>query len=268
VSYTEQAVEDRTVTPSPCAEFPNDNPALHLGAIWRCLELTGAATCELPAPAAVAEIVVRVEAEVEVQVEAEAEEDELDAEALADEAPPIRVITVAPEPVVLSTPEAVVEPPTDPTPPVLEADDEGDDIEIVDELSFDEVVEESPAPEVVGEPATDDPFVALAEVLESVARGAGAAEGAIASLRIVLGRERVTAETGDELLVLREQAAAWQGILRGDSEDFGACGVSSLDEWSSIAVARCMGEMARADGLRRELRRRGVAAFGLVIEAA
>jgi hypothetical protein len=29
-----------------------------------------------------------------------------------------------------------------------------------------------------------------------------------------------------------------------------------------------MGEMGRADGLRRELRRRGVAAFGLVIEAA
>jgi hypothetical protein len=110
--------------------------------------------------------------------------------------------------------------------------------------------------------------VALGEVIEGVARAAGASEAAVASLRIVLGRERVTAETGDELLVLREQAAAWQGILRGESEDFGACGVSSLDEWSALAIAKTMGEMNRADGLRRELRRRGVAAFGLVIAAA
>jgi hypothetical protein len=248
VSYTEQAVENRTVT--ACAEFPNDNPALHRGAIWLCLDVTGAAVCELPAPEVLAEI--------------------LAAAVVADELqePEIEVVVATP----------LAEPPTDPTPPVLEAEDEADDIEIVDELAFDEVIDESPLPEVVNasgsesdggiEPAQDDPFVALAGVLEGVAGAAGASEGAIASLRIVLGRERVTAETGDDLLVLREQAAAWQGILRGDSEDFGACGVASLDEWSSIALARCMGEPARADGLRRELRRRGVAAFGLVIEAA
>jgi hypothetical protein len=231
VSYTEQAVENRTVT--PCAEFPNDNPALHAGAIWLCLELTGPAVCERPA------------------------------------APqPAEVIEVAEERIVAVAPTVSSEPPTDPTPPVLEADDEGDDIEIVDELAFDEVIDESPEPELVSEPAADDPFAALVGVLETVARAAGAGEPAIASLRIVLGRERVAGETCDELRVLREQAAAWQAILRGESEDFAACGVTSLDEWSSIAVARCMGEMARADGLRREIRRRGVAAFGLVIEAA
>jgi hypothetical protein len=200
-------VEHRTVT--PCAEFPNDNPALHAGAIWLCLDLTGAAVCERP-----------LEPELPAALEAE-----------------------------------------------VEADDDVDDIEIVDELPVIEglvMLDESPEPA----PASDDPFVALGDVLEAVARGAGASQDAAHVLRVVLGRERVSSETGDELLVLREQAAAWQAILRGESEDFAACGVSSLDEWSSIAIARAMGEMGRADGLRRELRRRGVAAFGLVIEAA
>jgi hypothetical protein len=163
---------------------------------------------------------------------------------------------------------AVAEPPTDPTPPVLEADDDIDDIEIVDELQFDEVIDESVdvMADVKAEP--DDPFLALVDVLEAVARGAGAGDAALASLRLVLGRERVTEGTSDELLVLREQAAAWQAVLRGESEDFAACGVPSLDEWSSLVVARTLGEMNRAEALRRELRRRGVAAFGLVIEAA
>ncbi len=228
-------METRTVT--PCAEFPNDNPALHLGAIWVCLEVTGGASCEPPeAPEPVVVLAVQPEA----------------------------IVVVEPEPIVLEAPE----PSTDPVPPVLEAADEEDDedIEIVEDLAFGDVVDESPEP--ANAEGVEDPFVALGEVIEATARGAGASEGAIASLRIVLGRERVTADTGDELLVLREQAAAWQGILRGESEDFGACGVSSLDEWSALAIAKTMGEMNRADGLRRELRRRGVAAFGLVIEAA
>lgn len=260
LSYTEQAVESRTVTPSPCAEFPNDNPALHGGAIWLCLQVTGAPVFEPPAPPPLAEAQTQAQHVPEIAVEAEVEE-----------CAPVPELEAAPGPIVAAAGEAVVEPPTDPTPPVLEADDEEDDIEIVDELSFDEVIDESPQPQSVAADApeaTDDPFLALTQVLESVARASGGSEAAVAALRIVLGQARVTAETGDELLVLREQAAAWQGILRGDSEDFSACGVASLDEWSSIAVARCLGEMARADGLRRELRRRGVAAFGLVIEAA
>ena len=253
-------MESRTVTASPCAEFPNDNPALHGGAIWLCLQVTGAPVCEKPAPPPLPQVREKV-AEPEIALEAQAEVE-------VPEALPDPVIEAAPEPLEAAAAVAVVEPPTDPTPPVLEADDDEEDIEIVDELSFDEVIDESPAPQSVAPPASDDPFIALTQVLESVARASGAGEAAVASLRIVLGQARVTEGTGDELLVLREQAAAWQGILRGDSEDFAACGVASLDEWSSIAVARCLGEMARADGLRRELRRRGVAAFGLIIEAA
>jgi hypothetical protein len=40
-----------------------------------------------------------------------------------------------------------------------------------------------------------------------------------------------------------------------------------LDEWAADLLARLLGAPARATGLRRDLRSRGVAAFGLV-EAA
>jgi hypothetical protein len=59
-----------------------------------------------------------------------------------------------------------------------------------------------------------------------------------------------------------------QGVLRGESDDFGACGAAMLDEWCASTLARAMGDASRAEGLRRELRRRGVASFGIVADAA
>ena len=241
-------MEQRAVT--PCAEFPNDNPALHRGSIWRCLQLTGPAVCERPLsppPVGAPEV----------------------AAGPLERAPEPEVAALPPTASEPPSSASAPEPPTDPAPPVLEADDDRDDLEIVDELAFDEVMDEpEQAPAGREGPAFGDPFAALAVVLEAVARAAGASEPAIALLHLALGRERVTAETADELLVLRGQAVAWQAILRGEGEDFAACGATALDEWSSSVIARAMGEMHRADGLRRELRRRGVAAFGLVTEAA
>jgi hypothetical protein len=118
------------------------------------------------------------------------------------------------------------------------------------------------------QPPADDPFVALVTVLEDVARAAGAADTAMTTLHTLVGRERIAEDAPADLAALRAQAAGWQAILKGDSEDFSLVGSTSLDEWSSLVVARALGEPARADMLRRELRRRGVAAFGLVIEAA
>ena len=60
---------------------------------------------------------------------------------------------------------------------------------------------------------------------------------------------------------------AWRSILLGTSDDFGACGAAMLDEWAADLVARLLGAPSRATALRRDLRSRGVAAFGLV-EAA
>jgi hypothetical protein len=223
VSYMVAAMSDQVL--AACAEFPNDNPGLHLGAIWYCGEVTGAAVCERPFPIAI------------------------------------------------PVPCSPVESPTDPTPPVLEADDAADDIEIVETLTFEDAVDESPEPrapllESVAPPATDDPFVTLVATLEDVARAAGADDAALETLLCLLGRTRLDASAPDTSHALRAQALAWQGILRGESEDFGACGAAMLDEWCATLIAGVLGQNVRADGLKRELRRRGVAAFGLVEQAA
>jgi hypothetical protein len=172
------------------------------------------------------------------------------------------------------------DPPTDPTPPVIEADDADDDIEIVETLAFDDAVDESPEPpgvplpeplvaaESVSPAALDDPFAMLVAVLEDVARAAGADDATTATLLCLLGRTRLDASAPDTQHTLRAQALAWQGILRGESEDFAACGAGMLDEWCASLIAGVVGQNARADGLKRELRRRGVAAFGLVEQAA
>ena len=63
-------------------------------------------------------------------------------------------------------------------------------------------------------------------------------------------------------------ARAWRAIINGESEDFAACGAKPLDEWASELVARLVSAPGRAAQLRRELRARGIAAFGLVLDAA
>lgn len=212
-----------------CAEFPNDNPSLYREAA--CREPVG---------------------EAAVQTDSIPEVEEASAEV---------------------EPAADVEVGTDPTPPVLEADDESDDIEIVENLVIENAIEEAPSlpppsPSAPAPAPIDDPFDALVAVLEDVARAAGAPDTALRTLGVLLGRERIGADAPAEHSALRAAAAAWQAILRGESEDFAACGASTLDEWCGALVAAALGEPARADGLRRELRRRGVAAFGLVVEAA
>ena len=67
------------------------------------------------------------------------------------------------------------------------------------------------------------------------------------------------------------KVVAWQGILRGESEDFSlpdGGALEPLDEWAADVLARVLGSPARADAVRRDVRRRGIAAFGLVSEAA
>jgi hypothetical protein len=122
-------------------------------------------------------------------------------------------------------------------------------------------MESSPAP-------ADDPFAVLVRVIEEVATASGADENALTMLRMLLGQTRLDAKASADAKVLRDQALAWQGILRGESDDFDALGGAMLDEWSAALVARVLGNASRADGLKRELRRRGVAAFGIVEQAA
>jgi len=113
-----------------------------------------------------------------------------------------------------------------------------------------------------------DPFAMLVSVIEDVARRAGADDEAMATLARLLGRARLEDSDDASSRALRAQALAWQGILRSESDDFGACGGAMLDEWCGALIATVIGRTARADVLKRELRCRGVAAFGLVELAA
>ena len=237
LSYTEGSPVDFLAL-AACSEFPNDNPALHGGAIWVGATL-GEPYCETRQAPTVGER----------------------------------------------------EPATDPTPPVIEADDESDDIEIVDEIAIEDPIDESPAPveavvahaEAASEPeaapgpeplpaveatAEIDPFALFVQAMEDVARSAGAGDAAMATLAMLLGRSRLDASATDADRTLRAQALAWQGILRGESEDFSACGGGMLDEWAAALVGHVLQMRERADGFKRDLRRRGVAAFGLVDQAA
>ncbi|MGC4090725.1 MAG: hypothetical protein QM756_23205 [Polyangiaceae bacterium] len=57
---------------------------------------------------------------------------------------------------------------------------------------------------------------------------------------------------------------AWRDVLSGRSENFAACGASTLDDWATALLSALLGRPAtRADELKRALRGRGVAAFGM-----
>ena len=64
-----------------------------------------------------------------------------------------------------------------------------------------------------------------------------------------------------------ETRAGWRRVLSGQEADLSVCGPGTLDRWAAELVAALLGAPARTDELRRELRRRGVAAFGM-LEAA
>lgn len=66
----------------------------------------------------------------------------------------------------------------------------------------------------------------------------------------------------------RDLCAAWTAVLRGESQDFAACGTTTLDRFGAELLASLLAVPAtRADELRRDLRKAGIAAFG-VLQAA
>jgi hypothetical protein len=147
------------------------------------------------------------------------------------------------------------------------------------------------ADEAVLEERPLDPFLKLVAAIEQVALATGGAQEHVAGIRGLFGVTRwegldLRAEAVEALIAgnivveggsrrahglsrtreFTEQVLAWQGILRGESEDFSLC--TSLDAWAADVLARVLGSPARAEGIRRELRGHGVAAFGLIADAA
>jgi len=265
---------------SLAAEFPNDNPALHCGASWVCLEVTGAAVAvreerprqappEPVAEAAAPEVVVAQALVVAPELEAPIEAAPL-AEAAVDD-PPVpeaRISCVVPAGTTLAM-----------------DDDEDDEIVVEDLPPLDETacVEGAIVAESIALPAaSDDPFTTFLSTLVDVALGAGSPHVASVLPALLLEGRLEQGMTGEVLQALAEakiasgsevsatfvaQTNAWRAILLGTSDEFGACGAGMLDEWAADLVARLLGAPSRATALRRELRSRGVAAFGLV-EAA
>ncbi len=313
------------------AEFPNDNPALHSGVMWVCLDPVGApvAVREAPEPRAealpeelppasepeplvVAEPVAveppdRRGAPREPEPEVVAELDEVAAK-LAEVAArlesvaraeagarPLPTMTDA-SPMMADAPPTMADaPPTmadapeegpEREPPrasgivAVAAPDDGDDEPIVvEELEpIDAIAEEAAPPSA----APDDPFVQLCGIMADVARaeaGAavadalpklfldGALDAALGGAALAALAEGGLADGAQPTAALTSTLAAWRAVLSGASDDLSACGGATLDEWAADVLARLLGSAAKASAIRRELRSRGVAAFGL-LEAA
>jgi hypothetical protein len=216
------------------SEFPNDNEALHDGAIWRNEEPVGLPTAHPPT------------LPVHVPVPALSPPPELDLENESNFGP-IEIV----DSLIIDEPEEVV-------PAPLES-------EVVlsskAALAFVEAVEIPPPPrvpdiaaiEAAPEPAPSvDPYAAFLGVLVDAASAVG---------------HTVEVAVLDAAFAADPVAVAWRAILHAESEDFTLC-ATTLDEWASTTLAAVLGAPAKATVLRRELRARGVAAFGLVLEAA
>lgn len=287
---------------SPAAEFPNDNPSLHRGARWVPRATTGAPEPELPIA------IVRVAAVVEPPALAVEEAREHEAPPVAIVFDPIPVLPERrpePPPIVPPPRESAVVPaafaverdeeaaPTtlaELAAAVFEA--QGADVEdepvVVEELEplSDEVAVEGPFAEVLAaEPAAPlavDPFQIFVRVLVDVALVEGTPAAAACVQALFEGR--ASEEIADDVLAALAasdiatasgptpgfvaRSAAWREILRGTSDDFGACGSAMLDDWAADVLARVLGAPARQPALKRDLRARGIAAFGLVDVAA
>jgi hypothetical protein len=158
-----------------------------------------------------------------------------------------------------------------------------DSIEILDELVFESAPEDEPAAE-----QPDDPFYTLVRAIESTTAAFGGTPDSLALLRALLGFTRMEGLELDPAALhalegaglashsaagvarserFTREVLAWQDILREKSDDFAACGATMLDEWASELVAAVLGRATRADAIRRELRKHGVAAFGLLASA-
>jgi hypothetical protein len=233
------------------AEFPNDNPLLHQGAVWICTKVRGSPRAVLrlsPAP-----------------------EPEPVAVAVAAPAPVEPEPAASPEPVAVPVPVFVCEPVPLPEP--------------VPEL---ELAPEPPSPEPEP-PLAEDPFAEYVQAVVEVVLESGSTRAA-AALRGLLsgtsaGLEDFDRGAIDRLVTqglaecgtagiatsanFRTTVGVWQRVLRGEPADLSECGGAMLDQWTADFVATLVGMPAsRSDDLRRQLRRKGVAAFGMLARAA
>jgi hypothetical protein len=136
-------------------------------------------------------------------------------------------------------------------------------------------------------PATPDPFAAYVAAVVEVAQAAGHTRAAAAlpmllegtsfdpsvlpeeaQARLIAARVLVRSDAAlSPSDVFTSMAGAWRGVLRGVTNDLSACGASTLDGWSAELLSAFGVGQGGVTDVRRELRRRGVAAFGMLLAA-
>jgi len=136
-------------------------------------------------------------------------------------------------------------------------------------------------------PAATDPFAAYVAAVVEVAQAAGNTRAAAALPMLLEGADfdpSVLPEEAHARLIaarvlVRSDAAlspsdgfmsmagAWRGVLRGLTNDLSACGATTLDGWSAELLSAFGVGQGGVTDVRRELRRRGVAAFGMLLAA-
>jgi hypothetical protein len=133
-------------------------------------------------------------------------------------------------------------------------------------------------------PAADDPIATFVRAVTEVALSYGPAEtaahiesllhsgtpacnGLSDNVQAALVEGRILEATDGDVRVTEwfaSTSSAWQSILRGESGDLSACGESTLDTWTADLVARLVANPGQASAIRRDLRRKGIAAFGML----
>lgn len=129
------------------------------------------------------------------------------------------------------------------------------------------------------------PFERFVATVARVAmnRGATRAAGAVTALLVLgrlardgvdtqlldaLERDRILAAGGQVTPEFAATTAAWRAVLEGTGGDLSGCGNSTLDAWAAELLAAVMNvPRSETSELKRELRRSGVAAFGLLAVA-
>lgn len=222
--------------PSLASEFPNDNSEISSGAIWVCEELTGPATLEVQpyAPVESVPFVLMFD-------------DDDDGDGVADG--PIQ-IELAPDSGELEVHVAL---PTE--------SETATEAELAPAFAH---FESALVTALLAQGATRSaallPRLLRLEPLP--------ADGLAKDVQLTLQSRGYLDGTARYSAKYRELCAAWTAVLRGESQDFAACGTTTLDRFGADLVAALLAVPAtRADELRRDLRKAGIAAFG-VLQAA
>jgi len=250
--------------PSLASEFPNDNAEISSGAIWIGADLTGPATLErAPFRPVPAEAFVLFFDDDDGYLDGPVELE------LTDGSVSVAVQAAAPAPLAI-TPALVEVESLEPEAAADEADQEAST--------------ETVGPSSVGNETTPA-FAHFESALAATLMAQGASRAA-ALLPRFLRLEPLPADSfgKDVWLTLqsrgyldgharysqkfRELCGAWCAVLSGSSRDCSACGTTTLDRFGADLLAALLAVPAtRADELRRQLRKAGIAAFG-VLEAA